>query len=848
MKKITSYSQFRSKALAVFMAALMSSFSLTPLALADEVAPDAGTETVVVTQETSADEGVPNGEIVDGKIRLKVSLPSKSFVYDGEAHSIFDEETHHATDGNSQAQPAGEGQEATDESVNTPETSDELSDETSDETAQNVDGTHEAQGSDQVKVEPENGAVDQTVPQESTDAATSSALEGETPEDDVQSEGANNSESSQNEADNSQSLSDEAADVTSDADKNASEANITDASTPNATTETTAGETPADKAPVYPILSMESPEELHFTYDGETYTVTGLTITEVVATEIGSVAYEANGTPRIANSEGTDVSDMFALEILPGNLIIEQRNLILVSDSLFKTYEPGAPLVDESGKIAVEGDGFLAGDSAQYTFTGSQEEIGASLNTFTYEFDEGTDADVYNVVEKPGTLYVTAFDFDGVIPMTIATETETIPYDGQEHYLIDYATSTFSLDGDEAQFTVEAANEDAPIATGIGEYSFAPEGPFTVTDTFGNDVSAWFAITWEPTTLTIEPRAMYLKVNDHTKFYGEEDPAFTYQFVATDSENDYVDTLADADDLGEITLTREEGEDVGEYAIIANYEENPNYNVTAEDGMLSIAAAKIEVDVESVNVVYDGEPHSVTVNCDLPDVTVLYKTPESEWSEENPSYTEIGTYPVYVQILPTENNTGNTASDVIEAQVVISSDDPAENPDEGKDDTLDDDASNATTDEPQGPASPAEDPDYAEPPAQPHTPSDIPDASNAATVDNLSEVDTNVNDLTLPETATTDVPSNDLSVPENELAEDEAPNSELLATTSSDNAVGANNASKTQKSETVPMTVNESSSNPFGGIFGIIAVGIIVLALCGIGAAIYLWRTKEADE
>lgn len=66
---------------------------------------------------------------------------------------------------------------------------------------------------------------------------------------------------------------------------------------------------------------------------------------------------------------------LFALEILPGNLIIEQRNLILVSDSLFKIYEPGAPLVDESGKIAVEGDGFLAGDGAQYTFTGSQEEI-----------------------------------------------------------------------------------------------------------------------------------------------------------------------------------------------------------------------------------------------------------------------------------------------------------------------------------------------------------------------------------------------------------------------------------------------------------------------------------------
>lgn len=831
MKKTASYSHVRSKVLAVFMAALMACFSLTPVALADDVTLQEDADVPSAPTEESAAEDVVNGEIIDGKIHLTVTLPSKSFVYDGEEHSLFDEETNDSSSNSTGAVSSDERQESADHASDTSAARDDSS--------QEAQGVNDVQDDVPAVGEGEEGAVDQTTPQQSTEDTEASNVVG------VEDEAVSTDENI--DVSGTVPEASQATDAASGHNQSDSEVDQISTSGEDAVTDVSKDTSSVHEGSLYPVLAFVSPEEMCFTYDGETYTVTGLTIAEVVATEIGSVSYEATGTPQIINSEGVDVSDGFTLEILPGNLVIEQRSLVLVSDSLFKTYEPGTPLVDESGKVAVEGDGFLPGDGAQYTFTGSQEEIGSSLNSFTYEFDEGTDASVYKVVEKPGTLYVTAFDFDGVIPMTINAITETISYDGQPHYLIDYATSTFSLDGEENQFTVEASNEDAPVATELGEYSFVPEEPFVVTDSFGNDVSAWFAITWEPVTLTIEPRAMYLKVNDQTKLYGEEDPSFTYQFLATDSEHEYADTLADADDLGEIVLTREEGEDVGEYAIIAKYEENANYTVTVEDGTLSIAAAKIQVDVESVHVTYDGEPHSVTVNCDMPDVTVLYKTPDSEWGEENPAYTEIGTYPVYVQILPTENNTGNTASDVIEAEVVISSDDPAEDPDASKDDTLDDDASQATTDEPQGPASPAEDPDYADPDPSASSPTHEFDASELPVPDEVPSVD--VDDLTLPDTlSSSEAPGATSVVPENELSADTASNTELLATTSNDDAVGANSSNKTQKSETVPMTVNEASSSPFGGIFGIIAIGIIVLALCGIGAAIYVWRTKETDE
>ena len=293
---------------------------------------------------------------------------------------------------------------------------------------------------------------------------------------------------------------------------------------------------------------------------------------------------------------------------------------------------------------------------------------------------------------------------------------------------------------------------------------------------------------------------------------------------------------------------------VGEYAIFAEYEDNENYNLTVEEGTLSITGAKIELAVESVDTVYDGQAHSVEVTCDASDVMVLYKIPDGEWGEENPSYTEIGTYPVYVQALPMAGNEGNTASDVIEAQIAIASNEPAaeENPDEtgktdGEEDVIvKDDPSNATPDEPQGPASPEEDPDFAERTPSAPVPSNTTTAEDLSVPDNVPSLD--ADDLTIPETASTDVPSNDLNVPNNELADDTTPDSELLATTSSDNAVGANSTNKAKSSETVPMTVDEPASTPFNGVFGIVAVGIIILAICGIGAAIYLWRTKETEE
>lgn len=84
-------------------------------------------------------------------------------------------------------------------------------------------------------------------------------------------------------------------------------------------------------------------------------------------------------------------------------------------------------------------------------------------------------------------------------------------------------------------------------------------------------------------TLTILPKDVTITVDNAEKVEGAADPAFTYT----------VEGLVEGDDLG-IIISREEGEEVGEYAITASYTADKNYNVTVADGTLTITEGEKE--------------------------------------------------------------------------------------------------------------------------------------------------------------------------------------------------------------------------------------------------------------
>ena len=113
-------------------------------------------------------------------------------------------------------------------------------------------------------------------------------------------------------------------------------------------------------------------------------------------------------------------------------------------------------------------------------------------------------------------------------------------------------------------------------------------------------------------TFTIAPKPVTLTVTDTSKMYGESDPEFGFTVEGLVERDGAVEELKD------VELAREEGEDLGEFAISAtvNAESNPNYAVTVENGKFTIAPNTTEIVVTITghkdSVVYDGEQHAIS--------------------------------------------------------------------------------------------------------------------------------------------------------------------------------------------------------------------------------------------
>ncbi len=89
------------------------------------------------------------------------------------------------------------------------------------------------------------------------------------------------------------------------------------------------------------------------------------------------------------------------------SLTVTKRSVVLTSASAERAYN-GKALTNN--KVTVSGDGFVSGQGATYSVTGSQTEVGESKNAFTYTLNAGTDANNYDVKTVLGTLKVTKAD------------------------------------------------------------------------------------------------------------------------------------------------------------------------------------------------------------------------------------------------------------------------------------------------------------------------------------------------------------------------------------------------------------------------------------------------------
>lgn len=265
----------------------------------------------------------------------------------------------------------------------------------------------------------------------------------------------------------------------------------------------------------------------------------------------------------VVNAKGKDVTDSLKITKKPGKLVIEPKELTVVTMGASKPYD-GTPLT-ANGKI----EGFVNGETAAFAVIGSQTEVGECTNAYTIEWSGNAKQGNYTVKEDLGKLEVTKSQAAIVIVPKGGKKT----YDGTP--LVSEGADTYGLP---AGFTCEATTKGSVTNVGsavaeIDTYVIKNADGKDVTDQFGN-VSTGFAtllVTKRPVTVVSEDAS---KVYDGTPLTKHEagvtggsmvdGESFVYEFtgtqtVAGESANSFIISAGDGTNLDNYEITKQDG-------------------------------------------------------------------------------------------------------------------------------------------------------------------------------------------------------------------------------------------------------------------------------------------------
>ncbi len=325
------------------------------------------------------------------------------------------------------------------------------------------------------------------------------------------------------------------------------------------------------------------------------YTITG-NIKKDDYGKLGKIELSRNdgenvGKYEIAISvENTDLVD-YDVVVVPGSMTITPAAASLSVDNATKVYGSATP------EFTYKVTGLVGNDELKDVSLSCAKCLTSGLE----KVDEYVITASVNAASNPNYVVTTT---NGSLTVTPKAVTVTL-LDAEKTY------------GDkDPNFTYEAEGlvsngetlKSAKISRDEGEIV----GTYKVSLEFAEGANPNYTLTTVPSTLTINQKNVVLSVDDVSKKYGEKDPELTYTVDALASFNGVQDVLKG------VSLTREAGEDAGEYAITATVDAkaNPNYVIKiAEGGKLTITANndKIVVTIKghTKTVEYSGQEQTV---------------------------------------------------------------------------------------------------------------------------------------------------------------------------------------------------------------------------------------------
>ena len=415
-----------------------------------------------------------------------------------------------------------------------------------------------------------------------------------------------------------------------------------------------------------------------FTYDGNEHKATttagtlpkGYTVKDIgsndSATHVADGKVTANcDTLVIVNKAGKDVTDKLKITYVNDTIEITPATLTVTTESANKVYDGDA--LEADGSIT----GFVKEETATFTVTGSQTNVGTSENTYTVVFDKTAAETDYTVSATTGTLTVVKQsinpgdptdpqpdpdDPDGPVdpdqPVyngSTVNNPKDVPYNGSEQKweptVKDGKGNTLTAGTD---YEVTYSTEDFTNVTGKITVTITGKG------NFGGSVTRTYEITPLKVTLT---SATDTKVYDGTPLTNPEVKAegfitgegATYdvtgsQTEAGTSDNTFTYTLDRNTKATNYTITKVEGTlTVTEQSIVPGDDpENPDPSYKG-----------IEID-SPTNHVYDGQEHVWSPTVKDADGNVLVEGTDYEVSYDTEDFTNVTGY-----ITVTINGIGN---------------------------------------------------------------------------------------------------------------------------------------------------------------------------------------------
>ena len=299
-------------------------------------------------------------------------------------------------------------------------------------------------------------------------------------------------------------------------------------------------------------------------------------------------------TAKVYDEKNYDVTENYKLDCLPGTLEVTRRAVTFKSGDASKEYD-GTPL--ENKDISLATGTYAVGQSATFDASAEITEPGVKQNEFAAHI---IDADGNDVSDNYDITYITGKLEVIKRAVTFKSGDATKEYDGYPLYASDHTVIAGSY------VSTHAPAYSAPVTLTVPG---TMQNTFTVTfvDADGNDVTAYYDISYVYGTLEVKRRAVTLKSPNAAKQY-DGTPLFDNNVEVYTGEVYYEHSVyfydcATITDVGSVqntfvpSITDARGNSVDEY-----------YDIKTVYGTLTVSPVRLTVRSSDSSRAYNGRP------------------------------------------------------------------------------------------------------------------------------------------------------------------------------------------------------------------------------------------------